>query len=426
MARARKNGLPTPCPATRPRWPARGWDGIDVLLVTGDAYVDHPAFGAALIGRVLEAEGLRVGIVAQPDWRSPEALAAMGRPRLFCGVTAGNLDSMVANYTAARHRRAEDDYSEGGAAGRRPNHAAVVYAQLARRAFPGLPVVLGGIEASLRRVAHYDYWADRSSRPSSSTPRPTSSSTAWASAPSGRSPGGSSPRRIRGRPPTSPASAAPRGSSAPAPRPRCADAPVRRPATPSSSPPGSSSRPTGRSCSRRPAPTEAEQSPFCGQAAGAVRRRAGRGRRAAGAAARHGGAGRARRAAVHAPPPPALPRRDPRVHDDPRLGDRRARLRRRLQLLRPRAAPGEVPLQPQRGLGAARGGAASPPARGSAARSPTSAARPRTSTAAPTAWTRPAAPAGGRAASSRRSAGTSRSARSRGSSCCGAPRASPG
>jgi uncharacterized radical SAM protein YgiQ len=140
---------------------ARGWTELDVLIVTGDAYVDHPSFGAAMIARVLEAEGLRVGVVSQPDWRTPESLQGMGRPRLFCGVTAGNLDSMLANYTAARHRRREDDYSEGGAPGRRPNHAAVVYAQLARRAFPGLPIVLGGIEASLRRVAHYDYWEDR-------------------------------------------------------------------------------------------------------------------------------------------------------------------------------------------------------------------------------------------------------------------------
>ena len=140
---------------------ARGWTELDILIVTGDAYIDHPSFGAAVIARVLEAEGLRVGVVAQPDWRTPASLQAMGRPRLFCGVTAGNLDSMLANYTAARHKRREDDYTAGGLAGRRPNHAAVVYAQLARGAFPGLPVVLGGIEASLRRVAHYDYWEDK-------------------------------------------------------------------------------------------------------------------------------------------------------------------------------------------------------------------------------------------------------------------------
>lgn len=139
---------------------ARGWDELDVLLVTGDAYVDHPSFGAAVIGRVLEADGFRVGILAQPDWRNPEALKVLGRPRLFCGVTAGNLDSMVSNYTAARHKRREDDYTEGGVTGKRPNHAAVVYSQLCKRAFPGLTVVLGGVEASLRRVAHFDYWSD--------------------------------------------------------------------------------------------------------------------------------------------------------------------------------------------------------------------------------------------------------------------------
>ena len=146
---------------TRAEMTGRGWAELDVLLVTGDAYVDHPSFGTAMIGRVLEADGWRVGILAQPDWRNPEALAALGRPRLFCGVSAGNLDSMLSNHTAARHRRKDDDFSPGGRPGLRPDHACAVYAQLARRAFPGLPVVLGGIEASLRRVAHYDYWEDK-------------------------------------------------------------------------------------------------------------------------------------------------------------------------------------------------------------------------------------------------------------------------
>ena len=153
---------PTPqfLPVSRADLTARGWDGLDVLLITGDAYIDHPSFGAAVIGRVLEADGFRVGVIAQPDWRNTEALKVMGRPRLFCGVTAGNLDSMVSNYTAARHKRREDAYSEEGAVGKRPNHAAVVYSQLCRRAFPGVPIVLGGVEASLRRVAHYDYWSN--------------------------------------------------------------------------------------------------------------------------------------------------------------------------------------------------------------------------------------------------------------------------
>ncbi len=148
-------------PMTRAEMLARGWDEIDVLIITGDAYVDHPSFGAAMIGRVLESEGLRVGIIAQPDWKNIESIQAMGKPRLFVGVTAGNLDSMLSNYTAARHKRKDDVYSPGGLPGRRPNHAAVVYAQMAKRAFPGVPVILGGMEASMRRTAHYDYWEDK-------------------------------------------------------------------------------------------------------------------------------------------------------------------------------------------------------------------------------------------------------------------------
>ncbi|MGB8931954.1 MAG: YgiQ family radical SAM protein [Anaeromyxobacteraceae bacterium] len=141
---------------------ARGWSELDVLLVTGDAYVDHPAFGAAVIGRVLEAQGLKVGIVAQPDWRSTRDVARLGRPRLFVGITSGAMDSMVNHYTAHKRRRSDDAYTPGGAAGRRPDRAAVAYARLAREAFgPTTPIVLGGIEASLRRLAHYDYWEDR-------------------------------------------------------------------------------------------------------------------------------------------------------------------------------------------------------------------------------------------------------------------------
>lgn len=148
-------------PMSRAEMDARGWEELDVLIITGDAYVDHPSFGAAMIGRTLEADGLRVGIVAQPEWTKIESIQVMGTPKLFIGVTAGNLDSMLSNYTAARHKRKDDVYSEGGKPGKRPNHAGVVYSQMARRAFPGVPVVLGGMEASMRRVAHYDYWEDK-------------------------------------------------------------------------------------------------------------------------------------------------------------------------------------------------------------------------------------------------------------------------
>lgn len=140
---------------------AQGIDELDVLLVTGDAYVDHPAFGAALLGRWLAAHGYRVGIVAQPCWTTTEDVARMGRPRLFAGVSAGALDSLLAHYTAFRKRRSEDAYTPGGQPGARPNRASLVYAALVRQAFPGVPLVLGGIEASLRRATHYDFWSDR-------------------------------------------------------------------------------------------------------------------------------------------------------------------------------------------------------------------------------------------------------------------------
>jgi uncharacterized radical SAM protein YgiQ len=148
-------------PMSRAEMKTRGWDELDVLIITGDAYIDHPAFGAAVIGRVLEADGWRVGIIAQPDWTDAESLTVMGRPRLFCGITAGNLDSMLSHYTAARRKRKEDSYTPGGATGKRPNLAGMVYTQLAKKAFPGVTTVLGGIEASLRRTAHYDYWQDK-------------------------------------------------------------------------------------------------------------------------------------------------------------------------------------------------------------------------------------------------------------------------
>ena len=140
---------------------ARGWDELDILIVNGDAYVDHPAFGGALIGRFLEGRGFRVGMVAQPDWKNADAISRLGRPRLMVGITAGNLDSMLNKLTAQRKVRAEDQYSPGGQTNMRPNRATIVYSNLCRQAFPGLPIVIGGIEASLRRIAHYDYWADK-------------------------------------------------------------------------------------------------------------------------------------------------------------------------------------------------------------------------------------------------------------------------
>ena len=148
-------------PMSRAEMDALGWDSCDVIIVTGDAYVDHPSFGMAIIGRLLEAQGFRVGIVAQPDWRSKEAFEALGRPNLFFGVAAGNMDSMINRYTADRKVRSDDAYTPGGVGGRRPDRCSLVYAQRCREAFGDVPIVLGGIEASLRRIAHYDYWEDK-------------------------------------------------------------------------------------------------------------------------------------------------------------------------------------------------------------------------------------------------------------------------
>lgn len=151
-------------PMSREELRRLAWGGIDILLVSGDAYVDHPAFGTALLGRRLVAAGFRVGVVTQPRWKNREEALAdlrrMGRPRLFAGVSAGALDSMLAHYTAFRKKRHDDAYTPGGRAGARPNRACIVYTGLVRQAFPGLPVVLGGIEASLRRISHYDFWTD--------------------------------------------------------------------------------------------------------------------------------------------------------------------------------------------------------------------------------------------------------------------------
>jgi uncharacterized radical SAM protein YgiQ len=148
-------------PTTRAEMDALGWDRCDVIIVTGDAYVDHPSFGMAIIGRVLEAQGLRVGIIAQPDWRSAAAFTILGEPRLFFGVTGGNMDSMVNRYTAERRVRSDDAYTPGGEGGRRPDRCVIVYSQRVREAYKGVPIVIGGIEASLRRIAHFDYWSEQ-------------------------------------------------------------------------------------------------------------------------------------------------------------------------------------------------------------------------------------------------------------------------
>ena len=148
-------------PMSRAEMAELGWDSCDVVLVTGDAYVDHPSFGMAVIGRMLENQGFRVGIIAQPDWQSAEPFAALGRPNLFFGVTAGNMDSMINRYTADRKIRSDDAYTPGDVAGKRPDRAAIVYSQRCREAFKDVPIIMGGIEGSLRRIAHYDYWQDK-------------------------------------------------------------------------------------------------------------------------------------------------------------------------------------------------------------------------------------------------------------------------
>lgn len=145
-------------PVTKEEMNSRGWYYVDFLLVTGDAYVDHPSFGVALIGRLLESLGYKVGVLAQPDWRRTDEFLRLGKPRYACLVTAGNLDSMVCHYTANKKRRRVDEYSPGGKTGLRPDRAVIVYANRLREAMPGVPVIIGGVEASLRRLAHYDYW----------------------------------------------------------------------------------------------------------------------------------------------------------------------------------------------------------------------------------------------------------------------------
>jgi uncharacterized radical SAM protein YgiQ len=159
---ARRVAAPAPfLPMNRQEMAALGWEQCDVIIVTGDAYVDHPSFGMAIVGRVLEAQGLRVGIIAQPDWHSADAFRALGAPRLFFGITAGNMDSMVNRYTADKRVRSDDAYTPGGQGGQRPDRSVIVYAQRAREAYRSVPIVIGGIEASLRRIAHFDYWSEK-------------------------------------------------------------------------------------------------------------------------------------------------------------------------------------------------------------------------------------------------------------------------
>jgi len=148
-------------PMSRQEMDELGWDSCDIILVTGDAYVDHPSFGMAIIGRMLESQGFRVGIISQPDWRSADAFRALGKPNLFFAIAAGNMDSMVNHYTAEKKRRSDDAYTAGAEAGKRPDRATIVYTQRAKEAYKGIPVIIGGIEASLRRIAQYDHWSEK-------------------------------------------------------------------------------------------------------------------------------------------------------------------------------------------------------------------------------------------------------------------------
>lgn len=158
---AQRFGIAPFLPMTRAEMDDLGWDSCDIILVTGDAYIDHPSFGMAIIGRLLESHGFRVGIISQPDWRDPTDFRRLGKPNLFYGVTSGNMDSMVNRYTSDRRLRHNDSYTPEGEGGKRPDRAVIVYAQRCREAFPDSFIVLGGIEASLRRIAHYDYWSDK-------------------------------------------------------------------------------------------------------------------------------------------------------------------------------------------------------------------------------------------------------------------------
>ncbi|MES2502375.1 MAG: YgiQ family radical SAM protein, partial [Pseudomonadota bacterium] len=158
---AKRFGTAKMLPMTRAEMDDLGWDSCDIILVTGDAYIDHPSFGMALVGRLLEAQGFRVGIIAQPDWQDAKAFKALGKPNLYFGITAGNMDSMVNRYTADKKIRSDDAYTPDAAPNKRPDRAVLVYSQRCREAYSQVPLVVGSIEASLRRIAHYDYWSDK-------------------------------------------------------------------------------------------------------------------------------------------------------------------------------------------------------------------------------------------------------------------------
>ena len=158
---AKRFGTATILPTSRDEMDALGWDSCDIILITGDAYIDHPSFGMALVGRLLEAQGFRVGIIAQPEWQDASAFKALGKPNLYFGVTAGNMDSMVNHYTADRKVRSDDAYTPDAAPNKRPDRAVLVYSQRCRQAYSHVPLIVGSIEASLRRIAHYDYWSDK-------------------------------------------------------------------------------------------------------------------------------------------------------------------------------------------------------------------------------------------------------------------------
>ena len=157
-------GTATFLPTTREEMDTLGWDSCDIIIVTGDAYVDHPSFGMAVIGRMLESQGFRVGIISQPNWHSKDEFMSLGKPNLFYGVTAGNMDSMINHYTAERRIRSDDAYTAGDIGGKRPDRAVTVYTQRCKESYKDVPVIIGGIEASLRRIAHYDYWSDKVKR----------------------------------------------------------------------------------------------------------------------------------------------------------------------------------------------------------------------------------------------------------------------